>query len=300
MNTTPNFSRKTATASTICEDFYEKDIRWKYGLCVAAIVIAVAGIAIVESKKSNAGIMIQDKIDSRSAKDIKAESSVLAGKAASEVGEQAVNDILDKYSKAKNSDEKAVILYELSLNPNSKMPELVCTALEDPSDDVRIAAAQLLDNFNDNAIIPAISKALGDKNEEVRLLAIQALGDAGSPETAKLLAKGVSDDSEDVRNAVFSAVARMDNSTKEAVLGEAVRSKYQDVKEKVVELAVEIPSHNTVELLLGVLNDGDTGLKKEIFTVMTVFFSEEFKTCDEARRWWVKNKDRFDDDLVEK
>ncbi len=274
----------------------KKNIRWTYGLCVAAIAIVVAGIAILESKKSDLGGLLQDKINFHSAKDIKEESPVLAGNA----GESAENDILVKYSKAKNSDEKAVILYELSLSPNSKMPELVCTALEDPSDDVRIAAAQLLDNFNDNAIIPAISKALGDKNEEVRLLAIQALGDAGSPETAKLLAKGVSDDSEDVRNAVFSAVAHMDNPTKEAVLGEAVRSKYQDVKEKVVEFAVEIPSHNTVELLLGVLNDGDAELKKEIFTVMTVFFSEEFKTCDEARLWWVKNKYRFDEDLVEK
>ncbi len=272
---------------------------WTYGLLAAGILLVVAGIVIIESKKSNAGGATRDKINFDGAKGIEAKIPV-SGKTDGQAGEQAANDALDKYAKTDNSDEKVVILNELALSSNRKMLELVYRALEDPSDEVRIAAAQLLDNFDANAIIPAVSKALNDKNEEVRLLAIYALRDADVPETVKLLAKGIGDDSESVRGAVFSTVSVKDTPTKEAILGEAIKSKLQDVKEKSVDLAVEAHSRRTVEMLLGVLNDSDVELKNGIFSIMTVFFSEEFKTCEEARKWWAENKDRFDDELVEK
>lgn len=270
-----------------------------YGLLAAGILLVVAGIVIIESKKSNAGGATRDKINFHGAKDIEAKIPV-SGKTDGQAGEQAANDAPDKYAKTDNSDEKVAILNELALSSNRKILELVYRALEDPSDEVRIAAAQLMDNFDANAIIPAVSKALNDKNEEVRLLAIYALRDADVPETVKLLAKGIGDDSESVRGAVFSTVSVKDTPTKEAILGEAIKSKFQDVKEKSVDLAVEAHSRRTVEMLLGVLNDSDVELKNGIFSIMTVFFSEEFKTCEEARKWWAENKDRFDDELVEK
>ncbi len=273
---------------------------WAYGLSASVILISVAGFAIIGSKKPGPGGVIRDQMEIHSAKGIKAKSPRPSGKALVQASEQALNDALDKYAKTDNSDEKVIILYELALNSNSKVLELVYKALEDPSDDVRIAAAQLLSNFDANSVIPAISKALDDKNDEVRLLSMQVLGDADAPETGKLLARGVSDNSENVRNAVFSSVSGKDIPTKEAVLGEAIRSEFQDVRGKIVELAVETRSHRTVEMLLGALKDNDEELGKEIFAVMTVFFSEEFKTSGEARNWWAKNKGRFDNELFEK
>lgn len=278
----------------------KKNYIWSYGIFTAGIILVVAGIAFVESKKSNSGELSRQKTSPPSAYDIKAKTPLLSGMATENANEKEVNDVIAKYSKTDDSDEKVSILYKLSLVSNSKMLELVYKALEDPSDDVRLAAAQLLDNLDANTIIPAISKALDDKNEEVRLLAIHALMNADIPETAKLLAKGIRDDSEDVRNAVFSVVSDKDTPTKEAILGEVISSRFQDVREKIVDLAVETPSHKTVEILLGALKNGNAEMKKDIFTIMTVFFSEEFKTSDEARNWWAKNKGRFDDELVEK
>jgi HEAT repeat protein len=210
------------------------------------------------------------------------------------------NDALEKYSKAGNAVEKIAILNSNILTSDRKLLELVYKALEDPCDDVRFAAAQLLDKFDANDAIPAISKALGDRNEEVRLVAVHALGEADIPETANLLAKGTSDDSEDVRRTVFSIAFTKDTLTKEAILETAVASQYRDVKERLIDLAVDTPSHRTVETLLRALKDGDEELRSGIFTVLEVFFSEEFKTCDDARNWWEKNKNRFDEELVVK
>lgn len=208
------------------------------------------------------------------------------------------NDALCKYTKACNTDEKLAIFNSLSSISDRKIVELVYKALEDPADEVRIAAAQLLVRFEADTAIPAISKALNDRNEEVRIIAVQALDETNVPETAKLLAGATRDESEDVRYAVFSIAFTKDVPTREAILKEAVGSQYQDVKERLIDLAVETPSHMTVDTLLLALKDGDKEQGNRIFAVLEVFFSEEFKTCDDARNWWTKNRDRFDKELV--
>ncbi|MFZ2656119.1 MAG: HEAT repeat domain-containing protein [Victivallales bacterium] len=262
---------------------------WIYGFAAAVILLA-AGLVVVELRsKPGAGAVAPARTDLHADKDLD------AGVPAPSAG------TLEKYTRAGNSSEKIAVLNGIAQSStDKKMLELVYKALEDPDDDVRFAAAQQLDRFDANDVIPAISKALGDSNEEVRLLAVNALGEADAPETARLLAKGVGDDSEDVRRAVFSIAFTKDTPTREALLEAAVGSQYQDVKESLIDLAVDTPSRRTVETLLRALKDGDEELRTGIFAALEVFFSEEFKTGDDARNWWTKNSSGFDDELVEK
>jgi hypothetical protein len=212
----------------------------------------------------------------------------------------AGDDMLSKYRNACTTAEKLAVFNGVSTISDREIIELVYMALEDPSDEIRIAAVQLLDKFEADAAIPAISKALEDKNEEVRIIAVQALDECSVPETSRLLVMAAGDESADVRYAAFSIALSKDSFTKEAMLNGVIRSKYQDVKEKVIDLAIDTPSHRTVEILLGALNDGDEELKSSVFVVMSAFFSKEFKTSDEVGGWWAKNKGRFDDELLEK
>ncbi|HCE42343.1 MAG TPA: hypothetical protein DET40_02200 [Lentisphaeria bacterium] len=258
-----------------------------YGIAAAGILLAAAGVAgFVLRSNPDDGAAASARTDFHRGDDLETGSSATSA------------DALEKYAEAGNADERIAVLN--SRISDKKLLELVYKALEDPSDDVRFAAAQQLDKFEANAVIPAISKALVDRNEEVRMLAVFALGEADVPETAKLLAKGVGDDSEDVRRAVFSIAFSKDTATREAVIEQAVASQYQDVKESLIDLAVDTPSHGTVETLMRALRDGDEDLKKGIFATFEIFFSEEFKTSDDARKWWAKNRDRFNEELVEK
>ncbi|MCX6986034.1 MAG: HEAT repeat domain-containing protein [Lentisphaerae bacterium] len=291
----------------------KKNLPWLCGLiAVGILLVVVAGIALKEFKKSNTAkyvSMKQDESDTGVAnagtenhKDGKKNCTKpkLPREMPKTQTDQEVGNALKKYASTDDPDEKIVILNNLALVSNKKILDLVYKALDDPSDDVRIAAAMLFEDFGDNAIIPAVSKALNDKDEEVRLIAMNALGDVDSPETLELLRKGIGDDSEVVRDAVFSVLSDKDSATKEAILGEAIRSKFRDVKEKVQDLAIETPSHKTMEMLIEALQDGDEGFRADIFSTITVFFSEEFKTYEEAKNWWIKNKDRYDDELFEK
>ncbi len=274
--------------------------QWIYGLATAVILLASTCVTVCGLRnKSAAGEGTSERTSLHGNKDLTA-STTIPTKKRGDTREQLDNDALEKYSKSGNAAEKIAILNRNDLISDRKLLELIYKALEDPCDDVRFAAAQLLEKFDGNDAIPAISKALGDKNEEVRLVAVHALGEIDVPETAKLLAKGASDDSEDVRRAVFSIAFTKNTSTKEAILETAAVSQYLDVKEKLIDLAVDTPSHRTVETLLKALKDGDEELRNGIFMTFEVFFSEEFKTYDDARNWWGRNRNSFDEDLVAK
>ncbi|MFA6294389.1 MAG: HEAT repeat domain-containing protein [Victivallales bacterium] len=252
------------------------------GLLIAALAAAFAGFKI----RPNANLDVSGK-------------KVLSAKEQKD-RESTANDLLSKYKNARSTAEKLAIFNRLSTISDRKIIELVYMALEDSSEEVRIAAVQLLDKFDADTAIPAIAKALDDNNEEVRIIAVQALDESNVPETSKLLVIAADDESEEVRYAAFSIALSKDSCTKEAILNRTISSKYQDVKEKVIDLAIDTPSHRTVEILLGALKDGDEGLKSSIFAVFSAFFSKEFKTCDEARKWWAENRGRFDDELLGK
>lgn len=214
--------------------------------------------------------------------------------------EAEVNDAISRYKKAATAEEKIEILEDLALISNRKILDLVYQALDDENDEVRLAAVQLLADFDSEAIVPVVDKAMNDPNEEVRLAAVEALDDIESPEVSGILAKGIADDSEDVRDAVFFLLSDKDSGTKEAILEEAIKSTYPDVREKVPDLAIDAPSHKTMELLISAMKDEDEDFREEIKSVISFFLSEDFETYEEAKDWWDKNKDLYDEELFEK
>ncbi len=304
----------------------KKNFLWLYGLIAVGTLLIVAGIVVKELKKPNAEKPVSGKENTnakvprtkvtktentanvaktdQSAKGTLRNSKKHGTKPVKEMDaaqvDQEVNDALKRYTSTNDPDGKIEILDSLALISNKKILDLVYKALDDPDDDVRIAAAQLLEDFDSSAIIPAVAKALDDKNEEVRLIAVNSLDNVDSPEATNLLVKGIGDGSEDVRDAVFFVLADRDSGTKEAILGEAINSKFPDVKERVPDLAIDTPSHKTMEMLIGALQDNDEEFKAEVVSIINFFVSEDFENYEEAKDWWAQNKDRFDEELFEK
>jgi hypothetical protein len=299
---------------------------WLYSLVAVCLLVIVGGILYKESRKwSMKKESVREKAlpNEKTVKEVKAvqpddgKSSAVEKskgqkadkpaqpmKVATKSGneqefDKEVDEIVAKYKATKISDEKVDLLESLSLINNRKVLDLIYQALDDPDENVRIAAAALLEDFDSEAVIPIVAKALDDKNEEVRVSAINALDEVDSPEVTNLLVKGIGDNSEEVRDAVSFLVSDRDQGTKEAILKEMVKSKYDDVRSQVTDLAIDVPSHNTMEILLEALKDKDPDFRDEVNSVISFFVSEEFESYEEAKRWWEANKNRFDEELFE-
>ena len=214
--------------------------------------------------------------------------------------DEVIGNVNRNLKNCRTKDEKIDLIDSLSLITDKRVVDIICEALKDPDNDVRLAAASLLEGFDSNNALPAISKAMEDKNEDVRLAAMNSLDGIDSPEAAKLLLKGLSDDSEQVRESAFSALSNREPEIKEAIAAEAVKSTYPDIKKRVPYLVIDIPSHNVMEILIEGLKDKDPECREEFNSVINLFVSEEFESYEKAKRWWAENKLKYNRDLSEK
>ncbi len=226
------------------------------------------------------------------------------GRSAMTPGEMAeseeAEDVSRKFKASADHDEKIELLWNLGSLDSRKVLDLLYLALDDSDEDVRVAAVKLFDGFEGDSLIPCATKALDDSNPEVRTAAINALVNVDSPETANILLRGSGDKDEGVRDAVFNVLYNKEPWIKETIAREAIFSKCQDVKSRIADMLFEIPSHNVMEILIDGLKDKDPEFRSQVSSVISFFVSEEFKNYDDAKRWWTKNKDRFDDQLAER
>ncbi|MEI6424347.1 MAG: hypothetical protein WCP55_19175, partial [Lentisphaerota bacterium] len=72
------------------------------------------------------------------------------------------------------------------------------------------------------------------------------------------------------------------------------------VKSKIADMLIEIPSHNVMNILIDGLKDKDPEFREEVKSTISFFLNEEFEDYNDAKRWWTKNKNRFDSELIEK
>lgn len=308
---------------------------WLYGVVVLCLFVLVAALLVNESRKWKSSTALSKEAKKLEKLAVKkgastaktpavtavrkplekpVASSSKTGKSDSKKDKKAAGDLKEKnknfdaeienvrknFKNCKTSEEKIDMLDSLSLITDKRVVDIVREALNDPDDEVRLAAASLLEDFGTEEVIPAVSKALEDKNEEVRLTAINSLESVDSPEATSLLVKGMEDNSEQVRDSVFFALSDKDPEIKEAIAAEAIKSPYNDVKQRVPDLVIDMPSHNVMDILIEALKDKDPEFKEEINSVISFFVSEEFDNYDDAKNWWDQNKDKFDEELFEK
>ena len=211
------------------------------------------------------------------------------------------NTVVSQLRKSRDPQEKIDLINSLATLDSIALTKLILELLKDKDEDVRLAAIELLNGKEQGDILKCVEYALDDPNKDVREMAVILISDANEPKRyAALLLKGVGDSSEDVRAAIFDVLEDKAPSIQAKVFEISISSSYEDVKENTVEMLMNTPTTDTIEILFNGLDDDDAEFRDFVNTKMDLLFSHEFKNSSEAMKWWRQNKKKFDKDLFEK
>jgi HEAT repeat protein len=215
--------------------------------------------------------------------------------------ESEVKEIFARLKQQLTDDERLDLISDLFGSTHPLVLEIVYRELDNPNEEVRLEALDLLSEFQNEDVFDNLSKALDDKSAEVREAAIDILDDieikGGSNYEADLLAKGINDKSEDVRDAALSVLGDKPRFELETIAESAIASKYPEVKEEVLSNLALNPSMNGVEIMMKGLLDKNQDFKEDVQFELEVITDQEFDSYEEAKEWWDKNKSNFEDEF---
>jgi HEAT repeat protein len=58
-----------------------------------------------------------------------------------------------------------------------------------------------------------------------------------------------------------------------------------------------IRDHRAVDILIEALRDEDAEFREKVSSAISMLLDKEFESYKEAKTWWEKNRDRYDEDL---
>jgi HEAT repeat protein len=211
-----------------------------------------------------------------------------------------IDTLLNEFNKASGSERKIELLKSLPDRAFDRDPciiGIVQTAVAEQDADVALAAIELLQGYESPKVLPAIVDAMAHPNEEVRRTAVGILLDINDPQAGDLLATALSDKSEDIRDAALDITRYKDKQIQFRVLETAISCLFGDIKEKSVFMLENIRGHRSVDILIEALRDEDAEFREKVGSAISMLLDEEFESYKEAKTWWEKNRDRYDEDL---
>jgi HEAT repeat protein len=174
---------------------------------------------------------------------------------------------------------------------------MVQTAVADEDGNVALAGIELVQGCKGPEVLPVVVKAMSHSDEEVRQTAVGILSDINDPQTGDLLATAVSDESENVRSAALDAARYKDEQIQFKVLEKGISCPYGDTKEESVAMLENMGGHRAVDILIEALRDKDAEFREGVASSINTLIDKEFASYEEAKTWWEKNRDKYDEDL---
>jgi len=207
---------------------------------------------------------------------------------------------LEQFASLKTSDEKVEWISDFADAHPESIIAMAEMALNDSDVEVRSAALEaIIDNEVPNAVGP-VSKALKDTEEEIRQQGVEACQYIDDKKAASLLTGALNDESENVRSAVFAVVEEKDADTKAGLYKAGITSPHEDVKEATVSGLADMSSPKAVDILIEGLKDSNADVRENVSGMLSFLIGQEFENYNDAKKWWDKNRKRFDEELVEK
>jgi len=210
-------------------------------------------------------------------------------------------DVLQKkYNLANSSEKKIEVLQSLPDGALSRNPcaiGIVQTAVADEDSNVALAGIESLQGYKSPEILPVIAKAMSHPNEEVRQTAVNILSDINNPQAGDLLATALSDESENIRSAALDIARDKDEQIQFKVLEKGISSPYGDTKEDSINMLESMGGHRAVDILIEALRDKDAEFREKVTSAISTLIDKEFRSYEEAKTWWEKNKGKYDEDL---
>lgn len=212
----------------------------------------------------------------------------------------SVDTVLDEFNRTSDSERKIELLrslFDMAFDQDPCVIGVVQRAAADKDANVALAAIELLQGYESPKVLPAIAKAMKHPNEEVRQTAVNILVDVNDPQVGDLLATALSDKSEDIRNSVLDITKYKDEQIQFRVLEAAISCPFSDIKEESVFMLEYLGGHSAVDILIKALRDRDAEFREKVTSAISGLIDKEFKSYEEAKTWWEKNKDNYDEDL---
>lgn len=214
-----------------------------------------------------------------------------------------LNAIVAKFNSPMPDDIKSDLLGELYGTKHPKILAIVNKELDNPNEEIRIEALELLSEFGNEEIFNVLEKALNDKSADVREVAIDLLDTVdipgGSNIEADLLSKGIADKSEDVRNVALSVMGDKPKYEIEIIAETAIRSKYIEVKEEILGELSAAPTMNGVEIIISGMQDKNEEFRDSVRDTLEDITDQEFASYEDALQWWNKNGSKYQEEFQE-
>ncbi len=257
---------------------------------------AAAPPAAVEQTNQPAQVQQQQKISSAPIK----RPEKTAPSAADITGKTELQEPtnLNQFASLKSPEEKTDWISEFSDANPDQIAAMAEMAMSDANTEVRTAALDAVIE-NETPALAAIAKAMTDGDEEVREKAVEASQFIDDEQAGDILIKAINDQSELVREMAMETADEKNVDTKLSVYKTAITSKYDDVKNAAVDALVDMSNKQAVPILIEGLKDPNPDFRDDIPPALDFLIGQEFKTYDEAIRWWNQNQNKFDDELNE-
>lgn len=213
---------------------------------------------------------------------------------------ESIATFLKEFNKTKDSDKKVELLGSLFDRASEQDPCIIGIVQKEVSDkdgNVAQAAIDLLQGYESPEVLPVIGKAMKNPNEDVRQTAVNYLLDINAPQTGELLTAALTDESEDIRNTALDITKYKDNDIQYKVLGKAISSQYDDVKDNSVFMLQYLGGRGAVDVLIEALRDKNPEFRESVTSAISTLIDKEFDSYKDAKNWWEKNRDKYDDEL---
>jgi len=238
-----------------------------------------------ELKKASADVLLGKKQREKTGSRLDTDKvEAIVAEFQSQVSAERKIELIKSLAEAAPVDERYVI-------------SVVQKALDDSNPEVGRAAITLLEDYEVPEILPVVEKALNSQDERVRIAALMPLSNINDPQVAGLLGRALNDTFEEVRSAALIAAQEQDGSIMLDVMEKGIMSPYNDVKYTVASILQDRSDHIAFEILIEGLKSTDTVFREEVSEVLDFLVDRRFSSYEEARAWWLENKDNYDENL---
>jgi hypothetical protein len=202
----------------------------------------------------------------------------------------------------KTADEKIEFITDYAEEHPESEALMVYKVLDDNDVEVRTAAMEMLamKDLNDINVVYVAAKALKDTEPQVRQSAVEACSALTDPVVGSVLIEALADESEEVRTAAIQMADQKEPDIRLSVLKAGITSKHEDVKENSVSSLIDLSTPESVDALIEGLKDPNPDFRESVKSAINFLVSQEFDTYDQAIKWWTANRNKFDNELMEK
>lgn len=210
----------------------------------------------------------------------------------------AYRDVLTSTSKVRTLD-LLVSLSGYSAQQEMELIPIIQQAMAGGDPEVCRTALELLEPYENAAILPLLEQGFGMADEDTRLAALAPLAKLNDPGAVELMGLAMNDAVEAVRSRVMEVAEQQTGDTQLASLAKGLTSAYQETQSQALSLLELRGDKAVIDVVLLGLETSNPEFKQEVNSALQFLVDREFETYQQGIQWWQANKNRYDDDLIE-